>query len=103
MYEKLKWLVWDFDDLEYGIHSKIPLCCIEFFIYDLHNLSSKKRKEHLKDIDFGYIPCPKCKKTNNKVKLHYCKIKNKRCQIYRGFAKRFKQRGVYKLIKGKYE
>ena len=46
----------------YGIHSKIPICCVKAFI----NEKTTKAK------NWGYLPCKSCHRKKNKIKLHYC-------------------------------
>ena len=46
----------------YGIHSKIPICCVRAFI----NGKTTKAK------NWGYLPCKSCHRKKNKAKLHMC-------------------------------
>ncbi len=58
----------------YGIHSRIPLCCIDFF-------NNEWKIEYTRDTpyyravtiaDWYYVPCPKCLATGHKVKIRWC-------------------------------
>lgn len=72
--------------VEMGIHSKIPTCCILFFVtaYGPANDAAGRRPcayffmLHKKK-SFGYIPCPKCFEINNRIKIHKCTM---RCEAW---------------------
>ena len=68
---------------EYGRHSNIPDCCIEFWIREWGNIMAspaRKSEYHIsKDTaefklrkEYRYIPCPKCIKTLNWKPIHVC-------------------------------
>lgn len=46
----------------YGIHSKIPICCIKAYI----NGKTVRAK------NWGYLPCKSCRNNKRKIKLHDC-------------------------------
>jgi len=62
----------------FGIHSNIPMCCVEFFIGDYEEMWMNDKQRYIKDVGvfqrWNYIPCPKCAKSNNKIVLHECTI-----------------------------
>jgi len=61
-----------FDRLE-GEHSNIPNCCVEGFISGrtyMNVRNSLSSEKDLKKLDkWGYVPCDKCFKKNNKNKI----------------------------------
>ncbi len=70
--------------IERGIHSRIPACCIAFFVatwvwpsaratarWRAYWRGISKRTGGLK-----YIPCPDCRDVGHVVKIHWC---TKRC------------------------
>lgn len=63
-------------DVAYGAHSKIPVCCIAFYVdqwsSDLWKDSAYNNVVHA--ANWGYIPCPKCFYTNNKVRIVDCVV-----------------------------
>lgn len=63
----------------FGLHSRIPACCIEFFIeeWDAYAIYNQQDNPYRKAVDaarFGYVPCPRCLGTNNRAKLKVCAI-----------------------------
>lgn len=62
----------------FGIHSNIPVCCVEFFIGDYDQMYYDTKQHYIKGVGvfrrWNYIPCPKCAKSNNKIMLHECTI-----------------------------
>lgn len=61
----------------FGAHSKIPACCIEFFIneWDRGEWWQNEGNWYRQAVDaagFGYVPCPKCLGMRNKVKIKLC-------------------------------
>ncbi len=63
-----------------GAHSEIPNCCIYFWILYIRSFTVDII-EYRKAIPKGteYIPCPKCLKEKNFVKIHICDRKNPIC------------------------
>src|ERR1700743_2660791 len=69
-------------DLERGLHSNIPLCCIEFFNRGWFPLKAAEIlygfvDPFIKDYEaklpsWGYVPCPDCLKTGNRAEIHWC-------------------------------
>jgi hypothetical protein len=76
-----------------GIHSKIPLCCIIFWITKwIDKITEKQRSKYFdritsiekrKSIKIHYIPCPICIKKENFVKIHFCKPNSPKCKIFK--------------------
>lgn len=68
------------DEFAYGIHSQIPLCCVEFFCNRIR--SGKSPVAHLVKLERGldpgelngimYVQCDTCFKENRVVKIHMC-------------------------------
>ncbi len=54
--------------VEYGRHSGIPECCIEYYV-DREGAPSWGD-----DGDLHYQRCPRCRATDNRVELHYCNV-----------------------------
>lgn len=56
------------DSFDMGIHSKIPLCCVEAFCKDeaagIRHIAKARYEQYGKEFDsdfsFSYVPCPKC-------------------------------------------
>jgi len=63
-------------DIECGYKSHIRFCCIFWFITVWRFLKSKYRRKYiLSSKDYGYIPCPICKKIKSR------KVHRKNCII----------------------
>ena len=63
--------------IEYGRHSGIPECCIMFFVgeWDREIITGWDETPYARAIHkcgFGYVPCPECLGTHNKVKIIDC-------------------------------
>lgn len=59
----------------FGIHSNIPLCCVEFFIGEYNEMWKDGKQFYQKALikkRWNYIPCLKCAKSRNKIVLHEC-------------------------------
>lgn len=75
-----------------GLHSKIPLCCITFWITSWVDKTTYKQKrkyfdtlkliEEKKSITIEYVPCPLCVKKEKFVKIHYCKKDSPTCKKF---------------------
>lgn len=61
-------------DVYCGFHSKIPVCCILFYILIWGPLIklNVKLNNYIKAAPFGYIPCFVCFLLKNQVKIKYC-------------------------------
>lgn len=64
-------------DIAYGIHSKIPYCCILFYVNEWEpNFENKWRgttyNKALDSSPFNYVACPQCFYTDNLVKIRIC-------------------------------
>jgi hypothetical protein len=75
-----------------GIHSKIPLCCIIYWIIEWMKKTNKQRSKYFnkinsiekrKSIKICYIPCPACLEKENIVKIHFCKNNSPLCKIFK--------------------
>ena len=62
-------------DIDFGRHSRIPECCIKFFVDEW---DCEKESVHRRNMDKGptwnYVPCPECLAAGNKVHIRYCEI-----------------------------
>jgi hypothetical protein len=63
--------------IEFGIHSGIPSCCIEFFVdeWDAKRLWRQDDLPLVREIHESgaqYVQCPKCLMNNCVVDLHFC-------------------------------
>ena len=70
-----KWM--KFLHIEFGRHSLIPECCIEFWLEFCYKAPLPAPYlaaygEWIEICNWGYIPCPFCVIRNNKVKIHIC-------------------------------
>lgn len=68
--------------IEFGRHSNIPDCCIEWFIGGWSRIWDNRRASAPYRVDVEYVPCPTCLKAQRFVKVHVCNgcdapIKNK--------------------------
>jgi hypothetical protein len=65
-------------EINCGRHSGFPDCCIKFYVtqWIWHDIDSKFRSDYFKRLDKvnapGYIPCPKCLKTQNFIEVKRC-------------------------------
>lgn len=71
-------------DKSFGRHSKIPKCCIQYFVKvwrgsRLHDKIDCDVRDHPL---IQYIRCPKCIKLGRSVLIHMCSIDNKSCWKY---------------------
>ena len=63
------------NDLAFGIHSRIPLCCIDFFIKEWEYMYMNDRSPYVQAVNYAewhYVPCPKCLGTGHKAKIRWC-------------------------------
>lgn len=74
-----------------GVHSKIPVCCISFWVTTWINMTREERNPYfgellqkIKEIkrDIEYIPCPLCFSENNFINIHKCKRSSKSCMKF---------------------
>ena len=74
---------------EYGKHSSIPDCCIDYWIEHFSLYVNDLTSQHLEYLEkcngWNYVACPKCLSRQNKVPIH-------RCDYSRLGCKRFLQR-----------
>lgn len=73
-------------DIAFGLHSKIPTCCIAFFILEWSHISGglyaekyfkkirriSRAREKKKLFGIDYIPCPDCLESHNFSNVHKC-------------------------------
>lgn len=70
------------DDYVRGLHSKIPVCCIEFYVHHASVWSPRlrlfySRVVHARCVEMdatgaGYIACPACVRDGAFVQVHQC-------------------------------
>jgi len=72
-------LDWEhFEDVECGLHSNIPSCCIIFYcvFWKPHIMTSNYlENEYWKKVNSGkfkYVPCPDCEISGKNVKIKKC-------------------------------
>lgn len=73
-----------------GAHSKIPECCISFWITIFRDSPIESRYPYFDKIhkfrkNLNYVPCPICLKNKNFIKIHMCNPKNEVCRRYMNF------------------
>ena len=69
-------------DIAYGLHSNIPMCCINFFVeeWDYMQDTPHSRAIDMANPKWNYVPCPECLQTNNRVHLRMCEAEcGKKC------------------------
>jgi hypothetical protein len=62
-------------DWAFGLHSNIPLCCVEFYVENWDMIWNCENNPYLRAVNaaqFGYVPCPECLGRNKRVKLKIC-------------------------------
>ena len=61
-------------DIAFGIHSRIPMCCIEFFVdeWEYTHTNDSAYVQAVNYADAHYVQCPKCLGTGRKVKIKWC-------------------------------
>lgn len=62
-------------DRAFGLHSKIPPCCVEFYVTHWESIWTNNDSFYHRAVraaEFGYVPCPTCLGTHNKVKIKRC-------------------------------
>ena len=57
--------------IEFGRHSNIPDCCIEFWLGEWGRILNKPEAERHR-VDVGYVPCSKCLEEKRFVVVHRC-------------------------------
>ena len=62
------------NDRAFGIHSRIPLCCIDFFIneWEYMYMTDSPYVRAVSYAAWSYVPCPKCLGTGRKAKIKFC-------------------------------
>lgn len=62
------------NDRAFGIHSRIPTCCIDFFIDEWEFMFTDKNPyvRAVAHAAWSYIPCPKCLGTGRKANIKWC-------------------------------
>jgi len=67
-------------DIAYGRHSKIPDCCIAFFVdHWERGLWKDNAYSHVVHAsDYNYVPCPACFYAKRKVRIVNCLVDCKR-------------------------
>ena len=66
---------WDLISIRCGIHSGLPKCCRSFFANTWSRLGFEEKGPHgqkIKELSWGYVPCPECVHTNNKIAVYAC-------------------------------
>lgn len=74
--------------ITYGVHSKIPLCCIVYYVTKWfpgeYFLSPKARRYWRRVVgaapNLEYVPCPNCLRQRKFVRMHFCHRRNKGCR-----------------------
>ena len=63
-------------DIAFGKHSKIPACCIQFFVDEWEQEYSRKTwyYEAVQRSIFNYVPCPTCFAHGNRVAIVICEV-----------------------------
>ena len=64
-------------NIAFGLHSRIPTCCIRFFNDEWPSIWRNHRSPYVRAVNaarFGYVPCPDCLAKGNKVKLLVCRL-----------------------------
>jgi hypothetical protein len=67
----------------FGRHSRIPECCIDFFITTWLDVPDEERADYVNALDAGgyeYIPCPTCLDAGVKVAMHHCDMDIECCR-----------------------
>lgn len=62
--------------IAYGTHSKIPTCCIRFFIYHWGRMMDEGHEYYQfiqRYVHWNYVPCPKCLGSGNKINIRLCR------------------------------
>jgi len=61
-------------EIAFGQHSRIPACCIEFYIteWDNERSADSAYMEAVHLSDYEYVPCPPCFATGTKVRIKIC-------------------------------
>ena len=72
----------DYYHREFGRHSGIPECCINFFIevWTTHVPVLHYYQQKFAHLNIDYIPCPNCLVNKSFVQIHKC---DKACVKYR--------------------
>lgn len=70
-----------------GAHSKIPVCCIHFWLLAYTRYTEERMEEYRNLVPkrVHYIPCPTCIENKSYVKTHICNPDNPVCQRYFDF------------------
>jgi hypothetical protein len=65
-------------DIRYGLHSRIPTCCIIFFVTEWESIyregSDMPYNRAVDAARAGYVQCPECLGSGTKVKILDCDL-----------------------------
>lgn len=78
----------------FGIHSRIPDCCIEFYVTEWHPFFETKWRgtvydDAVTESGFKYVPCPKCFYTDSRAEIRICAVECGR-ECYKDYAEETK-------------
>jgi hypothetical protein len=61
-------------EIECGLHSGYPVCCVAFFVLVWHEWSELQRGSYMAGLKKspGYVPCPRCLKAKTFVSGRPC-------------------------------
>jgi hypothetical protein len=61
-------------DIAFGIHSRIPRCCIDFFVSEWVYIYPRDTAytSAVNAANWHYVPCPKCLGTGRKANIKWC-------------------------------
>jgi len=60
--------------ITYGLHSNIPLCCINFFLTKWSKRLASGINAHNRDPKANYIRCDDCLANSRLSEIHFCHI-----------------------------
>ena len=67
-------------DIECGLHSGIPICCIAFYLTEWKEIQKDRNRVRDHDINSlnypGYVRCYSCIERNHKVEVRNCQEKD---------------------------
>ena len=62
------------NDKAFGIHSRIPICCIDFYT-DKWEMEYTRGTPYAQAVDaagWHYVPCPRCLAVGHKANIRWC-------------------------------
>lgn len=64
-------------DIAFGLHSRIPSCCIRFYTdeWDRFQMWKNEESAYVRAVNaafWQYVPCPDCLGKGKKIKLRVC-------------------------------